>query len=28
VVVRFPKEIARWPEIFTAHADLFGSGNR
>jgi len=26
-VVRFPKEQARWPEVFTAHAGLFGPGN-
>jgi len=26
-VVRFPKEINAWPEIFKAHADLFGAGN-
>jgi len=26
-VVRFPKEQARWPEIFTAHAGLFGPSN-
>jgi len=26
-VIRFPKEQSRWPEIFAAHADLFGSGN-
>jgi len=25
-VVRFPKEQGRWPEIFTAHAGLFGPG--
>jgi very-short-patch-repair endonuclease len=24
-VVRFPKETARWPEIFAAHAGLFGT---
>lgn len=27
-VVRFPKEQARWPEIFAAHADLFGAGKQ
>lgn len=26
-VVRFPREQARWPEIFAAHAGLFGPGN-
>ncbi|WP_028995126.1 DEAD/DEAH box helicase [Azonexus hydrophilus] len=26
-VVRFPKEIDAWPDIFKAHADLFGAGN-
>lgn len=25
-VVRFPKDTARWPEIFARHADLFGTG--
>ncbi|NUY34923.1 DEAD/DEAH box helicase [Paraburkholderia sp. JPY303] len=25
-VVRFPKDTARWPEIFAAHAALFGPG--
>jgi len=25
-VVRFPKDTAHWPEIFAAHADLFGTG--
>ena len=25
-VIRFPKERDRWPEIFKAHADLFGAG--
>jgi len=25
--VRFPREQARWPEIFAAHAGLFGPGN-
>lgn len=28
LVVRFPKEVARWTEVFTAHADLFGPGIR
>lgn len=27
-VVRFPKEQARWADIFTAHADLFGAGKK
>ena len=27
-VVRFPKEPATWPEIFAAHADLFGAGKQ
>jgi superfamily II DNA/RNA helicase/very-short-patch-repair endonuclease len=27
-VIRFPKEQANWPAIFTAHADLFGPGHR
>jgi Lhr-like helicase/very-short-patch-repair endonuclease len=26
LVVRFPKEQARWPDIFKQHADLFGPG--
>ncbi|ARL49461.1 helicase superfamily protein [Burkholderia pseudomallei] len=26
-VVRFPKDTTSWPEIFAAHADLFGTGN-
>jgi very-short-patch-repair endonuclease len=25
-VIRFPKEQSRWPEVFKAHADLFGTG--
>jgi very-short-patch-repair endonuclease len=27
-VIRFPKEQSRWPEIFAAHADLFGPGKK
>lgn len=27
-VVRFPKEQARWPAVFAAHAGLFGNSNR
>ena len=27
-VVRFPKEKGAWPDIFKAHADLFGAGNK
>jgi hypothetical protein len=26
LVVRFPKEQARWPDIFKNNADLFGPG--
>lgn len=26
-VVRFPKEVAAWPDIFKEHAGLFGAGN-
>jgi hypothetical protein len=26
LVVRFPKEQSAWPDIFKAHADLFGAG--
>jgi len=26
LVVRFPKEVARWPDIFKNNADLFGPG--